>query len=63
VAVVAAIDLNGDVVGLTLQQKCILKADFMEFLSKVSLRCRGKGTVFLDNLPMHKGKLVKEHAK
>jgi len=59
VAVVAAINLDGIVVGLTLKLGSITSTEFMEHLDRLAIHMQpGPAYLFLDNLPVHHTKAV-----
>jgi transposase len=64
VAVVAAVDLNGDVLGVTLNPKSISFDSFKQFLKKLTLHTKRRKTfLFLDNLRLHHSNEIKTVAK
>ena len=64
VAVVAAINLKGQVVAMLIQRQSIKTADFLEFLDKLAERMRRRKTfIFLDNLTLHHTIAVRNQAK
>ena len=64
VAVVAAVDLNGEVLGVTLNPKSIRAESFKAFLKKVGIfRRRRKTYLFLDNLRLHHNKDIACYAR
>ena len=63
VAVVAAIDLKGAIVGLTMRPKSISTTEFIDFLHRLALQLHpGAAYLFLDNLPVHHTLAVREKA-
>ena len=64
VAVVGAIDLEGNVKALLTHDRSIRVPEFKEFLDKLRANCKATPTyVLLDNLNVHHNKEVKAHAK
>ena len=64
VAVVAAVDTNGEVIGVTLNPKSIRAESFREFLDKCAQHVKKRKTyMFLDNLHLHHNKEIIAYAK
>ena len=62
IAALAAIDRDGDIAHILIKHKSIKKEDFVEFLDELADMTAGPSIIFLDNLVVHKTKIVKETA-
>ena len=58
----AAIDRDGDISHILLKHKSVCKDDFVQFLNELAEITGGPSIIFLDNLVVHKTKIVKEAA-
>ena len=63
-AVVAAIDLNGRLLGLKLAEKSIRYWEFLEFLDHTAIKMAPyrKAWMLVDNLKLHYNKDLRKHA-
>ena len=59
IAVVAGMDIKGDVVAITMRDKSICSPDFIKFLNELRQHFKRKKTyIFLDNLSFHHSHIV-----
>ena len=64
IAVVAAIDIEGNIRGLTMSSKFISHLEFSSMMDRVSIYCRpGPTYLYLDNLNYHHGKQIAAKAR
>ena len=62
IAALAAIDRDGDIAHILIKHKSVKKEDFTVFLNELAEITGGPSIIFLDNLVVHKTKMVKEAA-
>ena len=64
IAVVAAINLKGEVVSYLIKDKTICRDDFVEFLDKLRVHMKRRKTyIMLDNLRLHYTEAVESTAR